>query len=144
MQITIKNQVYDIYFGIDALRYVDNQYQVHDESSGNVNLNMMLGIGLGVLVSGLVAENPVSVADFISAGTNTLKSKPSKLAIDAFIGELLEEEKIGTFCQEAVDFLTRQPLTKKKTLAVVQELGTEEAAVEEPKTKKGSTATTKS
>lgn len=120
MQLTINKQVYDIYFGIDALDYLNTKYEMTDPASGNMNLNPIVGEGLRFLVSSLSAGNPVGVANFIKAGTNTLRAKPSNRDIDTYIGELIENDKLGELCIEMLDFLKSQPLTRKLTVAITE------------------------
>lgn len=139
MQLKIKNNLYDIYFGIDALDYLNNAYLFTDDESGDLNLNPMVGEGTRFLVVSLGQNNPVGLAHFIKAGTRTLKSKPSNRAIDEYIAELVTENKLEEACKEALDFLSQAPLTRQKTTAIIQTI--EKQTVKKP-TKK--TDTTKS
>ncbi len=113
MQIEIKNQVYDLYFGLDALDYLNRVYTLTSEESGTTNLNPIIGQGLNFMYTGLESGNPVAVGNFIKAGTNTLKSKPSNRDIDDFIGGHILEDTLSDFIQEIMDFLKECPLTRR-------------------------------
>lgn len=128
MEINIDKKDYRIYFGIDALDYLNRVYEVFADEAGieTTNLNPVVGEGLNFLIMGLGQENPVAIANFIKAGTNTLLSKPSNRGIDEFIGKLYEEDKVSEFVSEIESFLLNNPLTKKKA---------KESGVKEKKTK---------
>lgn len=113
MQVEIKNQVYDLYFGLDALDYLNKAYTLTSEESGTTNLNPIIGQGLNFMYTGLESGNPVAVGNFIKAGTNTLKSKPSNRDIDDFIGGHILEGTLSDFIQESIDFLKECPLTRR-------------------------------
>lgn len=113
MQVEIKNQVYDLYFGLDALDYLNRAYTLTSEESGTTNLNPIIGQGLNFMYTGLESGNPVAVGNFIKAGTNTLKSKPSNRDIDDFIGGHILEGTLSDFIQESIDFLKECPLTRR-------------------------------
>ena len=117
MEINIDKKDYAIYFGIDALDYLNRVYEVIADEAGieSTNLNPVVGEGLNFLIMGLGQENPVAIAHFIKAGTNTLLSKPSNRGIDEFIGKLYEEDKVSEFISEIESFLLNNPLTKKKS-----------------------------
>lgn len=135
MQLTINNKKYDIYFGIDAINFIDKAYPIESEESGIVfNANTILGQGMNLFVSALQAYNPVAVANLIKAGTSTSRSKPSNIDIDMYIADLINEDKIEDFCKDVLDFLKQQPLTKKRVAQILQIK--EEAEEKESKTQK--------
>lgn len=113
MQIEINRKVYDIYFGLDALDYLNKVYTLTSEESGTTNLNTIMGQGLTFMYTGLENENPVAVGNFIKAGTNTLRAKPSNRDIDDFIGEHILEGTLSGLIQEIMDFLKECPLTRR-------------------------------
>ena len=127
MQIEINKKEYPIYFGLDALSQLDKYYPV--EAQG-VNLNMAMGQGINVLTIGLVSENPVSVRDFIKAGTNTLLHKPSNNDIEEYIAVLIEDGKLGEFCEGALEELKKQRLTKAKVKQVLDNIQAEQEVIE--------------
>ena len=108
MQFKIDDRTYDVYFGIAALKYLDEQYTFKDEDTG-----ISLGLGVEILMASLSTKNVLAVVNFMKAGTVTERQKPSDRGIESFIGSM-DAEEFNRFIQEAIDELKKQPLTHLK------------------------------
>ena len=104
MNIKINEQEYPIYFGFDAINYLDNKY------FADMN-GIKLGVGVMSIFAQLKARNVLAIYNIIRAGTNTLPKQPSNQEIEEYIGALTEKQ-FEDLCEEFLKELKKQPLTR--------------------------------
>lgn len=106
MQIKINDKDYQLFFGLDFLEWCEDNEGMKVEG-----VNLGIG-GFNMIYSKLEMHDPVTVMKIIKGATNTHKSKPSRKDIEAFLVELLEEDKFEEFVEEVISELKKQPFTK--------------------------------
>lgn len=116
MQVNIDGREYNLYFGFDALNYLDLVYKVEDKSSG-----VSFGYGLPLFTSALMMGNLTALNYGIKAGTSTEFRKPSNKGIEEFIVKELEKDGAEGFFNELLDELGKQPLTKHQVTRMRRE-----------------------
>lgn len=120
MEIKIKDTSYPIYLGFDAINYLDNQYCV--DMNG-----IKLGFGIVSVITQLRARNVLAIYNMIKAGTNTLQQQPSSQDIEDYFGELTEKQ-FDDLCEEFINELKKQPLTRVTALKITKEAKKKEEA----------------
>lgn len=118
MILKINGKEYPLRFGFAAIDYLDKIYYL--EEAG-----VKLGQGIPLLVSNLVAENPLSLFHAFKAGMITEKSLPSNAELEVYLEDLAENDKLDELYKEVIDELKKSALTKKKALAMVGAMGVE-------------------
>ena len=113
MEIKIKDISYPSYLGFDAIHYLDLTYFVDMQG-------MKLGFGIASVITQLKARNVLAIYNMIKAGTNTLASKPSNIDIEEFLGAL-SEKQFDDLCEEFVEELKKQPLTRVSAIKMSKE-----------------------
>lgn len=106
MNIKIDDVEYELHFGWDFIEYLNDKNGVVVEG-----LKMDTG-GLTKLTGQLDLGDPIALRLAIQAGTNTLRSKPSKRGIEKYIEGLIESGEYESFLQELQEKLEKNPLTR--------------------------------
>lgn len=119
MILIINGKEYPLRFGFAAIDYLDKIYYL--EEAG-----VKLGQGIPLLVSNLVAENPLALYHAFKAGMITEKSQPSNAELEVYLEGLAEEDKFDELFKEVIDELKKSALTKRKALAMVGAMSMEE------------------
>lgn len=88
MELVIGGKVYQLTFGIEFIRQVDNRYDKQLEVAGD----MEFGLGLVYIISPLSLGTPVAMSDVIQCATAHYVQKPSKADIEEYLLNLEDEE----------------------------------------------------
>ena len=108
MQLKINNNEYTMNYGFSAINYLDEVYYAE------LN-NTKIGFGVQLVITQLKAQNVMALIHMIKAGTSTAVKRPSNDEIEEFIGSLSMEE-FDTLCEEFIEELKKQPLTRVMAL----------------------------
>ena len=106
MQLKLGKMEYQLYLGIDAMKYLDSVYKIVDSTTG-----FEFGFGVNALVANFEMLNILAMVHFIKAGTSTESKKPSNRDIEEFLGTL-DEDGLENLFKEAKEELKKQPLTR--------------------------------
>lgn len=108
MQLKINNKEYTMNYGFSAIDYLDKEYYAELSAA-------KLGFGIQLVITQLRAQNVMALVHMIKAGTSSAVKKPSNDDIEVFIGALSIEE-FDALCEEFIEELKKQPLTRVMTL----------------------------
>lgn len=117
MVINIKNNDYEVRFGIAFVRALDEKY--YYEQSG---LGTKFGTGMETLIPRLLLYDPVALSEFLYFGTCTEKKRPSQMDVDAYVDQV---EDIDALFDEVIQELKKQNATKKKMEALAADIAGE-------------------
>lgn len=105
MVINIKNNDYEVCFGMAFIRALDEKYYT-DGFNG-----IKLGTGMEVKIPYLLSYDPITLSEFLYLGTCTNKKRPSQMDVDAYIDQV---EDIDALFNEVIQELKKQNATKRK------------------------------
>ncbi len=104
MNITIKENDYEVKFGIGFIRELDKKYFVQNQIG-------KFGAGLETKIPMLLTNDVITLSEFLYLGTCTDKKRPTQQEIDAYVDET---EDIEALFAEVVEELKKQNATKLK------------------------------
>ena len=114
MILTIGGKEYTLRFGIGFLREMNKLHSVEMEG-------MKTGYGaMTMFNAGQALNDPLAFIDLIKAGTVTENQKPSNEAIEAYLEDLIVNDKYDKTIEEIVNELKASPLLKKAMNLVEQ------------------------
>lgn len=123
MQLKINDKEYTMNYGFSAINYLDEVYYAE------LN-NTKIGFGVQLVITQLKAQNVMALIHMIKAGTSTAVKRPSNDEIEEFIGSLSMEE-FDTLCEEFIEELKKQPLTRVMALKMFKRVEKEMSEKEE-------------
>lgn len=100
-EITIKDKVYPLHFGLDFINEMDKRYSI--ESS----IGLKFGAGMQSVLYYLEQWNPSVLIEIILAATHTQKSIPSRVDIETW----LEEQDLEELFERFLLALKKAPMT---------------------------------
>lgn len=107
MILTIGGKEYTLRFGIGFLCEMNKLHSVEMEG-------MKTGYGaMAMFNAGQALNDPLAFIDLIKAGTVTENQKPSNEAIEAYLEDLIVNDKYDKTIEEIVNELKASPLLKK-------------------------------
>lgn len=107
MILNIGGREHTLRFGIGFLREMNKLHSVEMEG-------MKTGYGaMTMFNAGQALNDPLAFIDLIKAGTVTENQKPSNEAIEAYLEDLIVNEKYDETINAIVDELKASPLLKK-------------------------------
>lgn len=107
MILNIGGKEYTLRFGIGFLREMNKLHSVEFDG-------MKTGYGaMTMFNAGQSLNDPLAFIDLIKAGTVTEAQKPSNEAIEAFLEDLIINDKYDQTIEEIVNELKASPLLKK-------------------------------
>ena len=104
MVITLNNKDYSLYFSIAGIDYLDREHYV--EASG-----VKFGFGVGMVYQQIAMKNVVGIFNAIKACLINKDVKDD--VIEDFIVKVAEDDKLDELCEDLIDELKKQPLTRK-------------------------------
>lgn len=104
MVITLNNKDYNLYFSIAGIDFLDREYYV--EANG-----VKFGFGVGMVYQQIAMKNVVGIFNAIKACLINKNVKDS--IIEDYIVKVAEDDKIEQLCEDLIDELKKQPLTRK-------------------------------
>ena len=104
MVITLNGRDYSLYFSIAGIDYLDREYYV--EASG-----VKFGFGVGMVYQQIAMKNVVGIFNAIKACLINKNVKDD--VIEGYIVKVAEDDKLEELCEELIDELKKQPLTRK-------------------------------
>lgn len=104
MIITLNNKDYNLYFSIAGIDFLDREYYV--EASG-----VKFGFGVGMVYQQIAMKNVVGIFNAIKACLINKNVKDD--VIEDYIVKVAEDDKLEELCEELIDELKKQPLTRK-------------------------------
>lgn len=113
--ITIAKKDYELNYGFDFIREMDKRYHVD-------NNGFTFGTGVQTAVMQLSLKNPLILEDIILSATHHLKTSPSKKAIEDWVIEQAEADKLGEAFEDFLESLKTAPLLKAQVLPILQAL----------------------
>lgn len=116
MVINIKNNDYEVRFGIAFVRALDEKYYVQSKTG------IKFGTGMETRIPLLLTYDPVTLSEFLYLGTCTEKKRPSQMDVDAYVDQV---EDIDALFDEVMQELKKQNATKKKMEALAADLAEE-------------------
>lgn len=119
MVITIKDTDYSVHFGIGFLRELDKKYFAESKSG------VRFGMGMEVKMPMLLANDTITLAEFLYLGTCAEEKRPTQKEVDAYIDQA---EDIEQLFKEVIDELKKHNATKLTVLKILTELAAEEEA----------------
>lgn len=105
MILTINGNDYEIRFGIGFVRALDQEYFVQNDSGAK------FGAGLETKIPMLLANDIVTLSDFIYLGTCTESKRPTRDEVDDFIDQV---EDIEGLFNEVAEELKKHNATKMR------------------------------
>ena len=124
MIITLNDKDYNLYFSIASIDYLDREYYV--EASG-----VKFGFGVGMVYQQIAMKNVVGIFNAIKACLINKDVKDD--AIEDFIVKVAEDDNLDKLCEELIDELKKQPLTRKSVADLTKRI--ESVTEEKTKTK---------
>lgn len=115
MQLTIKDNTYDIKFGTKFIRVMDEKFTM--EGNG-----MTFGAGLESTAGLLFAKKITTLSDYLYYGTVTSKKRPSQDDVDNYLDEV---EDIESLFDEVIAELEQSNASKLFIAQIKKELPTE-------------------
>ena len=116
MVINIKNNDYEVCFGIAFVRALDEKYYVQSKTG------IKFGTGMETRIPLLLTYDPITLSEFLYLGTCTEKKRPSQMDVDAYVDQV---EDIDALFDEVIQELKKQNATKKKMEALAADLAEE-------------------
>ena len=120
-ELTIKDQVYQLNFGMGFLREINKKVVTHVEGNSNITQNIGLQFNVARILDGDL-EALVDVIDLANKGQNP---RVTRNILDAHIED--EDTDIDGLFEEVKGFLSRANATKKNTLEVMERTEKERA-----------------
>lgn len=128
MVITLNNKDYNLYFSIAGIDFLDREYYV--EASG-----VKFGFGVGMVYQQIAMKNVVGIFNAIKACLINKNVKDD--VIEDYIVKVAEEDKLEELCEELIDELKKQPLTRKSVADLTKRIeDVQEEQVKQKLTKK--------
>ena len=116
MVINIKNNDYEVRFGIAFVRALDEKYYVQSKTG------IKFGTGMETRIPLLLTYDPITLSEFLYLGTCTEKKRPSQMDVDAYVDQV---EDIDALFDEVIQELKKQNATKKKMETLAADLAEE-------------------
>lgn len=111
-EVTIKDKVYPLHFGLDFINEMDKRYSI--ESA----VGLKFGAGMQSVIYYLEQWNPTVLIELILGATHTLKSIPSRKDIE----EWLEEQDLEDLFNRFLLALKQAPMTGIQVKRLYQNL----------------------
>lgn len=128
MVITLNNKDYSLYFSIAGIDFLDRKYYV--EASG-----VKFGFGVGMVYQQIEMKNVVGIFNAIKACLINKDVKDD--VIEDYIVKVAEDDKLEELCEELIDELKKQPLTRKSVADLTKRIeDVQEEQVKQKLTKK--------
>ncbi|MDK6688326.1 tail assembly chaperone [Aerococcus urinae] len=113
MQLTIGYKTYDLHFGLEFLRVVEERESPQIDIDGQkVGMNFN---GLMMLRMRLEAYSPLALSTVIKAGTALENQKPSNREIEEYIEQLAVDGGFQETVDQVLDEMGKQPLLNVNT-----------------------------
>ena len=120
-ELTIKDQVYQLNFGMGFLREINKKVVTHVEGNSNITQN----IGLQFNVARILDGDLEALVDVIDLANKGQTPRVTRNILDAHIED--EDTDIDGLFEEVKGFLLRANATKKNTLEVMERTEKERA-----------------
>ena len=117
MTVNIKDNDYELYFGIGFVRKLDEKYYTNGVGKSQY------GLGLAVIFSKLLDEDMVALSEIIYEATSGNKKRPSQADVDGFIDSI---EDIDGFIEEVKSELKKSNACRKKLEQMEKVQGSQE------------------
>lgn len=128
MVITLNGRDYSLYFSIAGIDYLDREYYL--EASG-----VKFGFGVGMVYQQIAMKNVVGIFNAIKACLINKDVKDD--VIEDYIVKVAEDDKLDELCEELIDELKKQPLTRKSVADLIKRIeDVQEEQVKQKLTKK--------
>lgn len=128
MVITLNGRDYSLYFSIAGIDYLDREYYL--EASG-----VKFGFGVGMVYQQIAMKNVVGIFNAIKACLINKDVKDDE--IEDYIVKVAEDDKLDELCEELIDELKKQPLTRKSVADLTKRIeDVQEEQVKQKLTKK--------
>lgn len=128
MVITLNGRDYSLYFSIAGIDYLDREYYL--EASG-----VKFGFGVGMVYQQIAMKNVVGIFNAIKACLINKDVKDD--VIEDYIVKVAEDDKLDELCEELIDELKKQPLTRKSVADLTKRIeDVQEEQVKQKLTKK--------
>lgn len=115
-ELTIKETVYPLNFGMGFLREINKKVVTPVQGNTNITQN----IGLQFNVARLIDGDLEALVDVIDLANKGQTPRVTRAALDAHIED--EETDIDGLFEAVKDFLSRANATKKTTLEVIEQV----------------------
>lgn len=111
MKLEINKKEHELYLGLDFVAELDKKYPQH---FGDISF----GYGVGTMVLNLSQYNPVAIANFILAATNTNTNQPEVNEVEKYLMSL-NGNQIKELADSFLDALALNSLT----MATISQMG---------------------
>lgn len=91
MQLEINGQIYDLYFGLDFLDYIENKHSPTMESDEGQKINVGVG-GLAMLENKMNQYSPTALADVLVGATTTERKRLTRKQVEAYFSSIDDDE----------------------------------------------------
>lgn len=126
MVITINGIEYTVKFGVGFIRSLDKKYYTETKTG------VRFGMGLEVKLPMLLANDVITLSEFLFEGTCAEEKRPSQKEVDDYIDKV---DDIEHLFEEVVGELKKHNATKMATEKLLKELQVAKEAEEEMKKK---------
>ena len=99
MVLNINGNDYEVHFGIGFVRKLDEKYFVTNQSG------VKFGTGLETKIPMLLANDAVTLSEFLYEGTCTEKKRPTQKDVDMYIDQA---EDIDVLFEEVIEELKKR------------------------------------
>lgn len=112
MVISIRDNDYELHFGIKFIRELDERHFVEDDG-------VQFGAGLEILYPRLVTGNPVVLSEIIWTATNTLPKRPLPVLVDEYIESV---DDLDALFDEVISQLKNGKVTKRPVQKIEEQI----------------------